>query len=58
MNQELTDRILRELSNNERLTMRRYKFLKTMPKPLRPIEYAETLQSWEEAIKQFNLNKP
>jgi len=58
VNEELVNKVIRELNNHERLAMRRYKFLKTMPKSLRPIEYAESLASWEEAIKQFtNLNK-
>ena len=53
-NQQLVHKVLRELSQNEHRAMKRYKFLKTMPKSLRPIEYQESLASWEEAIRQYN----
>lgn len=49
----LPDKVYSEYVNNAKLAERRYKFLKTMPKALRPIQYAEALKGWEEGRSRY-----
>lgn len=50
---ELIDKVYNEYCNNEKSAERRYQFLLTMPKNLRPIEYDQVLKEWQEARKRY-----
>ena len=54
MNEDLIIKVKKELSQNYKLTMRRYEFLKTMNIEHRPWNYAEVVGSWDEAILQYD----
>lgn len=47
-NKNLPNKVYAEYCNNAKLAERRYKFLKTMPKAMRPIDHEEVLKGWEQ----------
>lgn len=56
MEQQLIERIKKECESDFKMTMRRFKFLKSMPKSMRPIDHLETVVAWQTAIDSFNNN--
>lgn len=44
---ELPDKVYAEYCNNAKLAEKRYQFLKSIPKALRPIDHEEALKAWE-----------
>jgi len=53
MDNELIEKVMKECKSNLIFAEKRLLFLRTMPKSIRPIEYQETLESWEFAIKKY-----
>lgn len=54
---ELPDKVYAEYCNNAKLAERRYKFLKSMPKSMRPIDHVQALQAWDEGRKKYHGGK-
>lgn len=52
---ELSDKVYSEYCNNPVLAERRYQFLKSMPKALRPYDHEEALKAWEAGRQKYML---
>lgn len=53
---ELPDKVYSEYCNNAKLAERRYLFLKSIPKAMRPIDHVQVLAQWEEGREKY-VNK-
>ena len=53
MDEEVINHVLKMCRENFKFAERRFKFLQSMPKSLRPYNHFQVIESWEEGIKRY-----
>ena len=56
IDETIYNKVLRECESSLSMTESRLLFIKSIVKSQRPIDYAEIVESWEKAIRDFKSN--